>query len=456
MSKLSDLAELYRDGLATARDFDGVKPEDVVAIKTEKAPRRRFVAEKAHDTDTESAVVVGVPISTEDVDRVGDVIKQAGWQTENFKRNPVVLFAHNHCGLPIALATKSRRGQSVTGKRALLVDERYHSDDLLDPMCQLVKRHVLAGALPGRSVGFLPIDVQFPGSDEEAEKLGVSPGGLLIKTAELLEESVVPIPCNQHALQERALKAFKEVQKRAAEDFPSELLREFEEMFPLTEEDFLKQVRERRRATIVMPAMSAVTNAADLDGNEFDFSDKQQHMMVQTLIFDKETFETAADAKKWAKDHDFRSDKVDETENSWRLRQRNPNDFKEDSFRTISMGKGIKAVVGKLKEEEDAQQPEAVKDNDTPVDGVLVVVEQPAEGVLPDAEPSEETLAIKELTEEIRALKDVLSNVAVASAAGRSADADDKPSDTPDTDISGYFASVDELLDRRLSTTHKP
>ena len=38
----------------------------------------------------------------------------------------------------------------------------------------------------------------------------------------------------------------------------------------------------------------------------------------------------------------------DVTENSIRLRQREPNDFQEDSFRTIEITDGIKAVIGKL------------------------------------------------------------------------------------------------------------
>jgi len=266
MSQLNDLAELYRGGFATKHDFEGVKPEDIVAIKTEQAPRRRFVAEKAHVTDAETGVVTGVPISTEDVDRVGDVIKQAGWETSNYKRNPVVLLQHDaHCSLPIAIGKKLRRGQSATGKRALLGDEHYHDDDMLEPRHQLAKRHVMAGSLPGRSVGFIPLDGKYASSDEEAEELGVSPGGILITKAELLEWSVVPIPCNQHTLQERTIKTFRDVQKRAAEDFPAELLREFEARFPLTEEDFRKRAKAERRSFV---SLAGLKNEDPLEGND--------------------------------------------------------------------------------------------------------------------------------------------------------------------------------------------
>jgi hypothetical protein len=66
---------------------------------------------------------------------------------------------------------------------------------------------------------------------------------------------------------------------------------------------------------------------------------------VQTLIFDKKKFDAAA-AKKWASDLGFKSRTVDETDDSIRIRQRDPGDFKEDSVRTIELKDGVKAEVG--------------------------------------------------------------------------------------------------------------
>ncbi|MFQ5765680.1 MAG: hypothetical protein ACE5GT_12195 [Rhodospirillales bacterium] len=45
------------------------------------------------------------------------------------------------------------------------------------------------------------------------------------------------------------------------------------------------------------------------------------------MIFPKRHWDSAADAREWLKDHDFRSDKLDETETSFRFRQRDPGDF---------------------------------------------------------------------------------------------------------------------------------
>lgn len=75
---------------------------------------------------------------------------------------------------------------------------------------------------------------------------------------------------------------------------------------------------------------------------------KRTTTRVQTLIFDKKVFSRKG-AVQWAKTHDFRSSDVDETEESYRLRQRDPKKFRPGSFRTTELTKGVQAVVGKLK-----------------------------------------------------------------------------------------------------------
>lgn len=66
---------------------------------------------------------------------------------------------------------------------------------------------------------------------------------------------------------------------------------------------------------------------------------------IQTLIFNKDNF-TKKQAKDWAKKHDERYGFVDEKENTYRIRQREPETFVEDSFRTITLTKGVKGVIG--------------------------------------------------------------------------------------------------------------
>mgnify|MGYP001616374750 CR=1 FL=1 len=42
---------------------------------------------------------------------------------------------------------------------------------------------------------------------------------------------------------------------------------------------------------------------------------------------------------------------IDETDTGWRVRQRDPGDFEEGSFKTIDITDGVQAVVGRLKGE---------------------------------------------------------------------------------------------------------
>ena len=70
---------------------------------------------------------------------------------------------------------------------------------------------------------------------------------------------------------------------------------------------------------------------------------------VQTLIMSKTVFKTAQAARKWARDHKFKTTKMDETGTSFRFRQREPGDFKPRSFRTTSIARGVSIVIGRLK-----------------------------------------------------------------------------------------------------------
>lgn len=82
---------------------------------------------------------------------------------------------------------------------------------------------------------------------------------------------------------------------------------------------------------------------------ELIFTLLNKQTQIQTLILSKEKFKTRADAKKWVVDHDFKSTKIDETSTSFRFRQKEPSDFIEGSFRTITITDGVSAVIGRPK-----------------------------------------------------------------------------------------------------------
>lgn len=80
---------------------------------------------------------------------------------------------------------------------------------------------------------------------------------------------------------------------------------------------------------------------------------KRAPMVVQSLILSKKRFRSLGDAKSWCVKHGYKAD-VDETADSYRFRQRDPGAFDRASFRTITLDKGVKAVVGHLKGEHTA------------------------------------------------------------------------------------------------------
>lgn len=69
---------------------------------------------------------------------------------------------------------------------------------------------------------------------------------------------------------------------------------------------------------------------------------------VQTLILSK-TFFDKAKATAWAEKHGFDCERVEETEQSYRLRQRNPAEFVDGSFRVVNFRgvDGVQAVIGR-------------------------------------------------------------------------------------------------------------
>jgi HK97 family phage prohead protease len=85
--------------------------------------------------------------------------------------------------------------------------------------------------------------------------------------------------------------------------------------------------------------------------------ERQEGFQVQSLIFPKKHWNSAAECKAWAKEHDFNAGSVDETDEMYRIRQADPDDFVR--LRTICINPGdaaadsdkcrVKAVGGPMK-----------------------------------------------------------------------------------------------------------
>lgn len=151
-------------------------------------------------------------ISTEDVDRDGDIMKAMGAIIDDYMKNPVVLFGHNYRDATAvvgkALEIKKIEGQGIRARWQFADKETSEDADL-------VRRLWAGGFLNATSIGFIP-DEWDKRTDSEGEELQ---RGRVYTEWQLLEFSIVPVPANQSALR-LAIKALSEEQEEYNEDEP--------------------------------------------------------------------------------------------------------------------------------------------------------------------------------------------------------------------------------------------
>lgn len=116
-----------------------------------------------------------------EVDRENDKINPKGWKLDDFRRNPAILWSHDHRNLPIGRATEIAVSD---GKLIGTVEFADH------PFAETVFRLVRGGFLNATSVGFQP----------EEWSIDEKRGGVNFESQSLLETSIVPVPANPRAL----------------------------------------------------------------------------------------------------------------------------------------------------------------------------------------------------------------------------------------------------------------
>ena len=160
-------------------------------------------------------------ISSEVVDRDGDILIAKGCNFENFKKNPQFLGFHNYHEYPLGIPKnwgvedgavycdvyfptieELSTNPSEASEKAKLVDFTYHC--------------YKTGMLNAVSVGFIAKD-----ADPNKET-----GGFIVKNWELLEFSAVTVPANQEAIAQ-AVKSFGDDEAKGMID-PIERLKQVE------------------------------------------------------------------------------------------------------------------------------------------------------------------------------------------------------------------------------------
>lgn len=121
-------------------------------------------------------------------DRVGDIVKIEGIEYQNYLKNPVILWAHDHYALPVgkAVGVENNKGKLVMTIQFATAEEYAFADT--------VYRMVLGGYLNGVSIGARVKEAEWI-KDEEGQIVGRK-----FTSLELLELSVVPIPADSKAL----------------------------------------------------------------------------------------------------------------------------------------------------------------------------------------------------------------------------------------------------------------
>lgn len=131
----------------------------------------------------ENEAVIEAVFSTADIDRHGEKVSQEGWQLKDFKKNPVILWGHDHSKPAIGKATKigfDEKG-NLAGKIQFAVKE--------NPFANTVYQLFANGFMKAFSVGYICEEIDFDKKDTPIHKINT-----------LLEISAVNVPANALAL----------------------------------------------------------------------------------------------------------------------------------------------------------------------------------------------------------------------------------------------------------------
>ena len=139
--------------------------------------------------------VIRYTISTPTVDRDKDTISVDGWDLQNFRKNPIVLWSHETHKLPVG-----RVVEIGVKAQALVADVLFVDADIpvAGPVAEAVYQLSAKGFLSATSVGFAPIDWDF--TTDEARGANDWLPGIDFRRQELRELSIVTVPANPEAL----------------------------------------------------------------------------------------------------------------------------------------------------------------------------------------------------------------------------------------------------------------
>jgi len=135
-------------------------------------------------------------MSTQSVDRMGDIVVTGGIDTQEFLRNPVALLAHNSAGWPIGQWASFAKVLNRAPPRLegdLILHEAGGPIPEVDQAAWLLER----GHIRASSIGFVP---DWNAIERVMDDDGSWSGGLRFNQSILVEASLVAVPANADAL----------------------------------------------------------------------------------------------------------------------------------------------------------------------------------------------------------------------------------------------------------------
>lgn len=153
---------------------------------------------------TDATFVTRVVASTAVVDRAGDVVDQS-WELDNFRANPVILWAHNPSIPPVGRATSVEVEGAGSSSAALVASIEWDVGEH-NPLGTTIGNQFARGVLSAVSVGFKPGALTSRAALDEGDPRYGKTGNVLLNN-ELYEVSGVTIPANPEALALRTLQA---------------------------------------------------------------------------------------------------------------------------------------------------------------------------------------------------------------------------------------------------------
>jgi phage head maturation protease len=203
---------------------------------------------KIDSLDNGAKDVITYAITTEDIDRANDKVSVAGGRLENYQRNPVILWAHDHI-IPAIGNGANLRAEPPK----LLADAVFHS---LTPFAGDVAKLAKAGVIRTVSIGFIPICWT---DEQKTDNTPYPTWGWResVRTYtdwELLEFSLCNVPMNPYALQNSA-------GRRQATEFGHDLRRALDTGIIAADGEYMRRFRESLPTDIYRDSAKIVADA---------------------------------------------------------------------------------------------------------------------------------------------------------------------------------------------------